>query len=122
MFVNELQEYGYNVYYKVLNAKDYGIPQNRERVYVIIIRKDLDNGLFSFPEPIDSDICMRDVLEESVDEKYYINTPKAKELIEELVRDGKIGNAYKPASNTVRGGGRGSIDKKHGLDVVLATE
>lgn len=120
MFVNELQEYGYNVYYKVLNAKDYGIPQNRERVYVIIIRKELDNGRFAFPEPFESDVCMRDVLEENVEEKYYINTPKANKLIEDLIHDGKLGSSDSSASHTVRGGGRGSIDKKHSWDVVLA--
>ena len=102
MFIDELNEYGYNTYYKVLNAKDYEIPQNRERVYVIIIRKDIDNGLFKFPEPIESDVRMSDVLENSVDEKYYINTPRAKELIEELVLSGKLENE---TSHTVRGGG-----------------
>ena len=48
LFVAEVEEYGYNVYYKVLNAKDYGIPQNRERVILIAVRKDLDNGKFKF--------------------------------------------------------------------------
>lgn len=119
MFVDELREYGYNVYWKVLNAKDYGIPQNRERVYVIIIRKDLDNGLFDFPAPIDSDICMRDILEKSVDEKYYVNTPRAKELIESLVQSGKLEDQDKSTSHTVRGGGRGSLDNSHRWDVLL---
>lgn len=53
MFTDELDEYGYNVYWKVLNAKDYGIPQNRERVYLIFIKKELDNGRFTYPEPFD---------------------------------------------------------------------
>ena len=42
LFIKELEDYGYNVYWQVLNAKNYGIPQNRERVYCVIIRKDLD--------------------------------------------------------------------------------
>lgn len=56
MFTDELDEYGYNVYWKVLNAKDYGIPQNRERVYLIFIKKELDNGKFTYPEPFDNGI------------------------------------------------------------------
>jgi DNA (cytosine-5)-methyltransferase 1 len=48
LFTDELEEYGYNVYWKVLNAKNYGIPQNRERVYLIFIKKDLDSGKFQF--------------------------------------------------------------------------
>lgn len=44
-----LNELGYNTYWKVLNAKDYGVPQNRERVFAISIRKDIDDGKFEFP-------------------------------------------------------------------------
>lgn len=73
LFVEELREYGYNVYWKVLNAKDYGVPQNRERVYLIIIQKELDNGQFKFPEPLNIDVCLKDILEDKVDDKYYIN-------------------------------------------------
>lgn len=114
MFLDELHEYGYNTYYKVLNAKDYGIPQNRERVYLIIILKELDNGQFKFPEGFDNGKRLKDVLEDEVDEKYYINTPKAKELIDDLISSGKLD---KDISNTVRAGGRGSIDR-HQWDMV----
>lgn len=114
MFINELHEYGYNTYYKVLNAKDYGIPQNRERVYLIIVLKELDNGKFVFPEGFDNGKRLKDVLEDEVDEKYYINTPKAQELIDDLISSGKLD---KHVSNTVRAGGRGSIDR-HQWDMV----
>lgn len=102
MFIQELHEYGYNTYYKVLNAKDFGVPQNRERVYLIIILKEYDNGKFVFPEGFDNGKRLKDVLEDEVDEKFYINTPKAKELIKELVESGKLD---KTVSNTVRAGG-----------------
>ena len=102
MFISELHEYGYNTYYKVLNAKDYGIPQNRERVYLIIIKKDFDNGKFTFPEGFDNGLRLKDILEDEVDEKFYINTPKAKELINDLISSGKLN---KDVSNTVRAGG-----------------
>lgn len=114
MFINELHEYGYNTYYQVLNAKDYGVPQNRERVYLIIIQKEFDNGKFTFPEPFDNGKRLKDVLEDEVDEKFYINTPKAKELIEELIESGRLD---KHTSNTVRGGGHGSLDR-HQWDLV----
>lgn len=73
LFTDELEEYGYNVYWKVLNAKNYGIPQNRERVYLIFIKKDLDNGKFKFPEPFDNGVKLKDLLEDVVDQKYYLS-------------------------------------------------
>ena len=115
MFLDELHEYGYNTHYQVLNAKDYGIPQNRERVYLIIIKKELDNGQFKFPEPFDNGLRLKDMLEEEVDEKYYINTEKSQALINELIESGKL---EKDISNSVRVGGRGSIDR-HQWDAVI---
>lgn len=73
LFTDELEEYGYNVYWKVLNAKNYGIPQNRERVYLLFIKKDLDNGKFKFPEPFDNGLRLKDLLEDEVDEKFYLS-------------------------------------------------
>lgn len=99
MFINELNEYGYNTYYKVLNAKDYGIPQNRERVYLILIQKNLDNGKFEFPKGFDSGKRLKDMLEAEVDEKYYVNNEKAQKLIDDLISSGKLD---KEISNTVR--------------------
>jgi DNA-cytosine methyltransferase len=103
MLLNELDEYGYNCHYKVLNAKDYGVPQNRERVYLIFIKKELDNGKFKFPEPFDNGLRLRDMLEDEVDEKFYVNTDKAKQLIQDLIDSGKLDKEY---SNSVRGGGQ----------------
>ncbi len=68
-----LDELGFNSYWKVLNAKDCGIPQNRERVFVISIRKDIDNGTYDFPKPFDIGIRLKDVLDKEVDEKYYLS-------------------------------------------------
>ena len=76
----------------------------RERVYLIIILKEYDNGKFVFPEGFDSGKRLKDMLEDEVDEKFYVNTPKARELIEQLIQDGKL---EKPVSNTVRAGGEG---------------
>ncbi len=73
--LESLEQAGYNNYWQVLNAKDYGVPQNRERVFIISIRKDVDTGLFNFPEPIQLRLRLKDLLEETVDSKYYIETP-----------------------------------------------
>ncbi|WP_416887506.1 DNA (cytosine-5-)-methyltransferase [Mediterraneibacter gnavus] len=88
LFTDELEEYGYNVYWKVLNAKNYGIPQNRERVYLIFIKKDLDNGKFKFPEPFDNGLRLKDLLEDEVDEKFYISDEKTKKFIKNLNTNG----------------------------------
>ena len=66
-----LDELGYNTYWKVLNSKNFGIPQNRERVFGISIRKDIDKG-FEFPEEIPLMLRLKDMLEDNVDEKYYL--------------------------------------------------
>ena len=71
--LNTLNEMGYNNYWQVLNAKDYGIPQNRERVFIVSIRKDVDTGLFEFPKPIPLTLKLGDLLEKEVDEKYYLS-------------------------------------------------
>lgn len=84
LFTDELEEYGYNVYWKVLNAKNYGIPQNRERVYLLFIKKDLDNGKFEFPEPFDNGLRLKDLLEDKVDEKFYISDEKVNRFITNL--------------------------------------
>lgn len=87
-----ISEFGYNVYWKVINGKDSGIPQNRERVFAIYIRKDIDTGNFTFPKPFDNGLRLKDILEENVEEKYYINTEKAQQLIQRLLDEGVIGN------------------------------
>ncbi len=71
LVLKSLEEAGYSNYWKVLNAKDYGIPQNRERVFIISIRKDIDKG-FEFPEPFPLQLRLKDMLEDEVEEKYYL--------------------------------------------------
>jgi len=62
----------YHIYFQVLNAKHYGIPQNRERVFIIGIRDDQDND-FQFPKPFPLEKRLKDVLEMEVDEKYFLS-------------------------------------------------
>lgn len=69
-WLRTLESIGYQNFWKVLNAKDYGVPQNRERVFVVSI---LGGGQYQFPEPIPLTKRLKDVLEQNVDEKYYLS-------------------------------------------------
>ena len=71
--LNDIDKLGYNNYWKVLNAKDFEIPQNRERIFVVSIRKDIDNGNFEFPLPVMLKSKLKDLLEENVDKKFYLS-------------------------------------------------
>ena len=62
----------YHVYYQVMNAKNYGVPQNRERIFIIGIRDDVENT-FTFPKPFHLIKRLKDVLESEVDEKYFLS-------------------------------------------------
>ena len=70
-YINTMEALGYKSYYQVLNAKDYGIPQNRERVFTISIRNDI-NISFEFPQKQELKLKLKDMLEDEVDEKYYL--------------------------------------------------
>ena len=72
-WLEKLAELGYNNYWQVLNAKDYGIPQNRERVFVMSILREYDAFGYKFPSAFPLKKCLRDVLEQEVDDKYYLS-------------------------------------------------
>lgn len=81
--LKDLEEAGYNNYWKILNAKDFGVPQNRERIFIVSIRNDVKQD-FKFPEGFDSGIRLKHILEPVVDEKYYIPQDKCERLLKEL--------------------------------------
>ena len=68
--INELKSLGYNVYYEVLRARDFGVPQNRERIYIVGFLKKVD---FSFPKALNIQTRLGDILEKNADEKYTIS-------------------------------------------------
>lgn len=81
-YCHRMTEMGYINTAKVLNAKDYGIPQNRERVYTLSIRKDVAPAWrYEFPEPIPLEKRLKDVLESNVDEKYYLSDAQVGSLV-----------------------------------------
>jgi DNA (cytosine-5)-methyltransferase 1 len=91
----------YHVYYQVMNAKHYGVPQNRERIFIIGIRDDADNE-FSFPKPFHLVKRLKDVLESKVDEKYFLS-----DKMMESITYGKKANGE--VANLNKGGERGSV-------------
>lgn len=78
--LESLEQAGYNNYWQVLNAKDYGVPQNRERVFIVSIRKDVDTGLFRFPEGFPLELRLKDLLENVVDEKFYLTNKQIEKI------------------------------------------
>ena len=84
--LDSLERAGYRNYYQVLNAKDFGIPQNRERVFIVSIRKDIEQE-FMFPEKQILKLRVRDLLEKDVPEKFFINTPNAIALARKIAEE-----------------------------------
>lgn len=94
-----LDSAGYNSYWAVLNSKDFGVPQNRERVFIVSIRKDIDTGVFEFPKSFPLEKRLKDVLEEVVDEKYYLSD-KMMDYLFDITEKNKArgnGNVYVPS-------------------------
>jgi DNA (cytosine-5)-methyltransferase 1 len=70
-----IEDLGYVVNYKVMNACDYGLPQNRERIYFICVREDICNTSFSFPEPTGKKVALNDFLEKEPNDAKIISRP-----------------------------------------------
>ena len=90
---SDLEELGYYVNYKVLNSADYGIPQRRNRVYIVAFNKKyFNNVLFEYPEPMKLDLKAQDLLDDDVEEKYFIST----NMIGTILGKGTKGYIVKP--------------------------
>ena len=74
LFKGKIESFGYNIYSSIMNAKDYGIPQSRKRVICLIIRKDVDNGKFKFPEKVTEGNSICDLLDDC--SHLFIDTDK----------------------------------------------
>src|SRR5690625_3834218 len=144
VMIETLNEIGYVVDFEILNSKYFGVPQNRERIFIVAIREDLIeqepwiidgntivpkgkrriseyDGVktfnFDWPEQSEVTTRLRDILETDVDEKYYLDEEKTAKLVAQL-------NETLPAhfptpndvNNTLRTGGKGSLTAKHNYD------
>ena len=132
---------GYHIHYKVLNTKDFGIPQNRERIFIIGIRDDSDNN-FRFPKEIPLELKLKDILQHNPNEKYYLSDKAIarikrhdnKSLGNELSncitsvyykqggRDQQyISHSLYPRSGNPKNGGTGFLSKEDGTSYCLDT-
>lgn len=141
-WIEFLESLGYKNYWKCLNAKNYGIPQNRDRCFMVSL---LGNYYYDFPQPVKLKLRLKDMLDTNVDEKYYlsdkgieyITSPKRLNSWCKINSDiamtlNAVGQTNwtgdfiselqnKEISNTVRSGGRGSLDR-HCWDLVAEPE
>ncbi len=95
VIVGRLGEMGYRVFQKVLNSKDFGVPQNRERIYIVAFRNDIDCSGFDFPVPPRVPVAIRDIMEgEAVSVKYYLSTVYMETLRRHRLRHESKGNGF----------------------------
>ena len=99
--MDRLDELGYDTYYAILNGRNYGIPQNRERVFAVSIRKDL-HETYEFPNTIKLTKTVEDFLEETVDDKYYIHNENVNVLLQELFDSGQLKPTRLVADSTIK--------------------
>lgn len=95
LWQRELERLGYVNFARVLNSKDYGVPQNRERIFLVSIRVEELEGIagnirYHFPKPFELKLRLKDVLEENVDERYYLSD----EMLERFQQDGRVNSSH----------------------------
>ena len=95
IIVETLREIGYTVFEQVLNSRDFGVPQNRERIYIVAFRNDIAPESFDFPLPIDSNKKIRDILEEKpVPAKYYLSERYLETLKRHKAKHEALGHGF----------------------------
>lgn len=129
-YIEAMSELGYVSKYQILNAKDYGVPQNRERVFTVSCRTDGDadifnafNADFNFPDPIPLEHRLKDILEDNVDERYYLSDEQTSKI--------KLSKLNQSTDKCVRVGGlydkeksrhqAGSVYDPNGVCATLST-
>lgn len=102
-WIDTLANLGYTSFWQVLNAKDFGVPQNRERVFMVSI---LGEATFEFPKPFPLEKRLRNVLEENVDEQYYLSDAQTQRILAHCERKVAEGCGFKPNFQDEGGGMR----------------
>lgn len=95
VIVGAFEEIGYKVHFEVLNSCDFGVPQNRERVFIVCFRQDVDDSGFVFPSGVENGCVIRDVLDDApVDAKYYLSDVYLETLREHRRKQESKGNGF----------------------------
>ena len=95
VIVGAFEEIGYTVFHKVLNSRDFGVPQNRERIYLVAFRNDVAPAEFEFPASAGEGRCIRDVLDPApVPAKYYLSDRYLETLRAHKARHAARGNGF----------------------------
>lgn len=90
-----LESINYDVFYKIINSRDFGVPQNRERLYIVCFRKDLGVEHFKFPEGTPIKTTIRDILDNApIPSKYYLSDKYLKTLIKHKERHKSNGHGF----------------------------
>ncbi len=89
------EEIGYKVFFDVLNSKDFGVPQNRERIYLVCFRDDIAPSTFKFPRGSHKDVCIRDIMDPApIPSKYYLSDVYVETLRRHKERHAAKGNGF----------------------------
>ena len=89
------EQIGYTVYEDILNSKDFGVPQNRERIYIVAFKNDIDSSSFKFPKGDKSNTCIKDIMEKDVvSVKYYLSDVYLETLKRHKARHEAKGNGF----------------------------
>jgi len=95
VITSTFENLGYKVFSQILNSKDFGVPQNRERIYIVAFRNDIATETFNFPKPTNTNTCIRDIMEKKVPSvKYYLSTQYIKTLENHKARHEAKGNGF----------------------------
>lgn len=89
------EQIGYKVYSEVLNSKDFGVPQNRERIYIVAFREDINSETFRFPEGNNPNTCIEEIIEDApIPSKYYLSDVYVETLRAHKARHEAKGNGF----------------------------
>lgn len=105
--INSIKDLGYDFYYDVLNAKDFSLPQKRERTIMVAFRKDLSINSFTFPKPLEDKLVIKDILLKTPNPKYIIDEKALVNLKVDLSKQDKISYNSPVRLGTIKKGGQG---------------
>ena len=89
------EQIGYTVFHKILNSKDFGVPQNRERIYIVCFRNDICVSQFNFPKGNGLKACIRDIMEQApISPKYYLSDTYVETLRRHKARHEAAGHGF----------------------------